>query len=427
MKRFFFFIILFFLLFQSYSQEDIEKVIFPDIDNERFVGEDFPVVFDLRNTERISPVKTQPNGGCWASAATGSVESIWRTYGFGYFELSDINLKLYHGFVPERSTNGNHYMATAYFSRRSGPLLKNPETDSLYHKEPATAAYITDARYLPNDPQLIKQSIMDYGAVYSMMYYKKEILDTINNTYYTDVEKINHAVNLVGWNDTLITQGRRGAWIAQNSLGEKFGEKGFFYISYEDENILNYNAIWNKWIPYEPNSKIYYYDTLGSFYSYGFRDTICYGLVKYTAESDLEITKTGTFVNFPNTKIYAEIYKEFNDSSKALSGKLSEINEYHCKYAGYYTLDLDVPVQVAKGKDFFIMMRYITPNDTLPLPIETFIDGYSEPHVTSGKCWVNPNYEKWQNTWYECGPASEWKTLNFDLCIKVYCIKIRKN
>jgi len=69
------------------------------------------------------------------------------------------------------------------------------------------------------------------------------------------------------------------------------------------------------------------------------------------------------------------------------------------------------------------MMQYITPNDTLPLPVEKYIKGYSDPHVTDGKCWVNPNFDKWPNTWYKCGPTSKWKVLNFDLCIKAYCIK----
>lgn len=424
MKRVSFLIILSFLLFQSYSQEDTERELYTDIDNEEFVGKDLPVMFDLRNTERLSPVKAQPNGGCWASAAMGSVESIWRSSGFGNFELSDINLKLFHGFVPERSTNGNHYMATSYFARGSGPLVKNPDTDSLFQLTPEIAAYITDARYLPDEPDLIKQTIIDIGSVYSMMYFKKNDLDTLTNIYYCNkLNTINHAVNLVGWNDTLVTENGRGVWIALNSLGGQFGDEGFFYIPYTDNNILQYNAIWNKWIPYDSNSKIYYYDTLGSYSSYGFGDTICYGLVKYTAESNLQITKVGSFVNSEKTKIYTEIYSDFDEKTKILSGELGRIEVHHCKYAGYYTLDLETPVRLEKGTDFYILMRYCTPDDTLPLPVETYIKGYSNPHLTAKKCWVNPDYDKWPETWYECGSESKWKALNFDLCIKAYCIK----
>ncbi len=397
-----------------------------NFDKDLVVSDTFPVYYDLRNSNRLSPVKVQSSGGCWASSAMASVESLWRTRNYGNIVLSDINLKMYHGFDSTRNNNGNHYMATSYLSRRSGPLPKNPESDSLYFKEPKTEAYITDARYLPNDPGLIKQTIMDFGAVYSMMYFRREHVDSLTSIFYTSKKKINHAINLVGWNDTIQTDTILGAWIAQNSLGESFADSGFFYIPYNDPNILEYNCIWPKWMPFEESSKIYYYDTLGSYYSYGFRDSICYGLVKYTAETDLKISKIGSFINHPFTKIYAEVYKEFDTSSKVLSRKKEVLKEITCKYAGYYTFDLLSTVKVNEGDDFFIMMRYVTPNDTMPLPVETYIEGYSDPHITSKKCWVNPNYEKWPTTWYECGSESEFESLKFDLCIKAYCIKLEK-
>jgi len=384
---------------------------------------EFPISYDLRDFHRTSPVRIQPNGGCWASAAMSTVESAWLTSNYENVHLSAINLKLYHGFVEERSTNGNHYMSTAYFSRGSGPIVSLPETDSLFQKEPVTAATITDARYLPDDPSLIKQTIMQKGAVYSMMHFKQSLMDTINYTYYTEKQKINHAVTIIGWNDTITTGAGKGAWLAQNSLGEKFGDEGFFWISYEDENILQYNSIWNRWMDYDNQSRIYYYDTLGSFYSYGFRDTLCYGLVKYTAESNLVLKTLGTSVNFPNSKITTYIYKSFDDSLKILSGELSKTETKICEFAGYYTFLLDDPIEFEKGEDFYIMMRYITPNDTLPLPVETSIAGYSEPRLASDKCWINPNFEKWPDTWYECGAKTPYENLKFNLCIKAYCIK----
>lgn len=390
-----------------------------------FKIEEFPVSYDLRDFNRISQVRTQPNGGCWASAAMSTVESAWLTSNYKNLHLSAINLKLFHGFVEERNTNGNHYMSTAYFSRRSGPVVSSHETDSLFQKEPVTAATITDARYLPDNPSLIKQTIMKKGAVYSMMHFKQSLMDTINYTYYTVKQKINHAVTIIGWNDTITTGAGKGAWLAQNSLGKKFGDEGFFWISYEDENILQYNSIWNKWMDYDKQSRIYYYDTLGSFYSYGFKDTICYGLVKYTAEANLVLKALGTSVNFPNSKITSYIYKNFDDSLKILSGELSKTETKLCEYAGYYTIPISEPIEFKEGEDFYIMMRYITPNDTLPLPVETSIDGYSEPRLASDKCWINPDFEKWPDTWYECGANSPYENLKFNLCIKAYC-KIRE-
>ncbi len=417
---------IFFTAIFGIGQNIKQKAIIPDFDQQIILPKQLPEYYNLRNTGRLGDVKTQPNGGCWASASIGSVESFRRTFRYGNETLSDINLKLFHGFVPERNSNGNHYMATAYFSRRSGPLIKSPETDSVCFSAPRTDQYITQARYLPNDPEIIKKTIMDYGAVYSMMHFRRIDLDTLTNILYTETKKINHAVILVGWNDNLPTKKGRGAWIAQNSLGTDFGDKGFFYIPYRDPNILQYNAIWPDWIPYEENTNIYYYDTLGSYHSYGFRDTICYGLVKYTAEQDLIITKIATHINTAGSSCYAEVYDSFDTLAKKLSGLLAHTEETQCRFAGYYTIDLKNPVEINIGNDFFVMMKYTTLTDTLPLPVETFIQGYSKPHITAKSCWINPDYEKWPTTWYECGLESKWTTLNFDLCIRVYCTELKK-
>jgi hypothetical protein len=395
----------------------------PDFDIDLIISGNLPVYYNLRDTKRLSPVKTQPNGGCWASAAMGSVESVWRTLGYGNDMFSDINLKMFHGFVAERSSNGNHHMATAYFTRGSGPLLKNSVNDSIYQTVPVITKYNTDACFLPNDPDLIKQEIMDFGAVYSMMYFRKNDLDTISFIYYTSTKKINHAVILTGWNDTLRTKKGIGVWIAQNSLGATWGDNGFFYIPYDDPNILDYNAIWKGWIPFDPDLKIYYYDTLGSYHSYGFGDTICYGMVKFSAGKDLHIAKIGTHINHPGTVIHAEIYTGFDTATKLLSDLRITTNAVTCRFSGYYTINLDDPVKIKKGQDFFVVMKYTHPSDTVPLPVECYIKGYSNPHITEEKCWVNPNYLKWRTTWYECGSKSKFRALNFDLCIRAYCLE----
>lgn len=414
-------VIIIFLGGYGYAQDKYPSSV--DFDKNLFNRKDLPEVFDLRKFDRLGTIKTQPAGGCWASSAMGSVESFRKSTGLEDKVFSDIHLKLFHGFDSLRSTSGNHYMATAYFSRGNGPLIKNPVTDSIFNPQPEIYTYITDARYLPNDPNIVKQIIMDYGAVYSMMYFRPQYTDSTTHVFYTPSEKINHAIMLIGWNDTLKTNVGAGVWIAQNSLGPNFGEDGFFYIPYQDPNILKYNAVWPEWMNYHKNVKLYYYDTLGSYNSYGFRDTICYGLVKYVSEEDIQLKKIGTCVNFGSSKIYGEVFQNFDTVSKKLSGYLGNVDITLCRFAGYYTLELNQEIHIQKGEDFYIMMQYTTPYDTLPLPVETFIENYSDPHIVEGKCWINPNYEKWPTTWYECGTGSKYSTLNFDLCIKAYCIQ----
>ncbi|MCB0806927.1 MAG: hypothetical protein KDC05_14105, partial [Bacteroidales bacterium] len=245
---------------------------------------ELPIAFDLRETGMLSPVRVQPSGGCWISASNASIESFWRKSGKEGIRLSDKNPLLYSGFDESRKSNGNHFMVTAVYSRRDGPLPYNPEMDTLPQKNPVLPAVLTDARYLPDSAELIKSVIRDFGGVYSMMYHSKNKgLDTITDIYYAPKKKINHVVCLVGWNDTLETQWGRGVWIAQNSLGTRYADGGFIYIPYQDELILTENACWPGWTDYNPNTQLYYYDTLGSQRSYGFDNPLSYGMVKYTA------------------------------------------------------------------------------------------------------------------------------------------------
>jgi len=166
-------------------------------------------------------------------------------------------------------------------------------------------------------------------------------------------------------------------------------------------------------MPYEIDSDILFYDTLGSYNSYGFSDSICYGLVKFSASSNCSITKVGSFINHGYSNIQGVIYKSFNDISQVLSDTIGIIGQQNCIYAGYYTFDLENPVKVTSGEDFYVMIKYNTPADTMPLPVENYIKGYSDPHLTSGKCWINPNYKKWPTTWYECGTSSPYESLNY--------------
>ncbi len=291
--RLYFLIQIVLLSFLGFSQ----KTQFLDFDEMVIDSINLPVAFDLRNSTILSPVRTQPNGGCWASASNATLESWLRHAGAGDFVFSDINLQLFNNFKEERNTYGNHLMATAYYSRFSGPVDKKQDLDSISFVKAPVPYFITDARFLPNDPDLVKQTIMNFGAVYSMMYFKRVEIDSISSIYYTDKENINHVVSLVGWNDTLFTKKGRGVWIAQNSLGSGFGDGGFFYIPFQDKNILNYNAVWTKWLSGEKNNELYYIDTLGSFNGYGFDDTLCYGMVEFTAEHDGSINKIASWVS----------------------------------------------------------------------------------------------------------------------------------
>jgi hypothetical protein len=150
---------------------------------------------------------------------------------------------------------------------------------------------------------------------------------------------------------------------------------------------------------------------------------MCYGLVKFIADTDIQVSKIGTHIHAAGTGISAEVYDHFDAATGSVSGLLTSAKPTRCQFAGYYTVDLDHPANIKRGNDFFVMVGYVNSSDTMPLPVECYIKGYSDPHITAKRCWVNPDFKRWPSAWYECGSEKTFQSLNFDLCIRVYCIE----
>ena len=60
-------------------------------------------------------------------------------------------------------------------------------------------------------------------------------------------QMVNHAVTIVGWDDNYKKENfidgpkpsRNGAWIVKNSYGTGFGDKGYFYMAYDNATFSN--------------------------------------------------------------------------------------------------------------------------------------------------------------------------------------------
>jgi len=384
----------------------------------------FAPVYDMRNTGLLTPIRGQTSNGCWAFATMASVESNWLMQGLGSWDLSENNLKYCHGFDPSRSYYGNHWMSTAYFARRSGALIESDDPNIGGSPAPGQCptgktpvAYITDARYLPHDINTIKQSILDHGAIYTMLYYSSSYFNATNFTYYySGTTAVNHCVALVGWDDNKVTAGGTGAWICKNSYGVNWGEAGFFYVSYNDKKILDYNAYWPTRIDYVPSSKIYGYDDLGNYQSVGYGSPVAYTLVKFVATGKQLLSKVGTYAMASNTTLEVDVFDNYDPSSGTISGLLSHQAGLSCPMPGYYTFDFPTPIPIGQGDDFYIRIRYQTPSCNNPIPIERLISGYSVPFIETNVSWLSDSGE--DGSWFAIGGSTS--NYKWDPCIKVY-------
>ncbi len=396
-----------------------------------------PTAYDLRDIENgayLTSVRNQGSSGtCWAFSTYGSIESYFLKEDKGSYDFSEQNLATCHGFDWGPGDGGNFYLSIAYLSRHSGPILEeddpysSPNDYSTCTSNLIPPYFIEKAVFLPgrNDDgfnaDTIKQAIIDNGALAVDLYMNGNYLNSDDNTYYCTETGINHDVSLVGWDDNKVVTGgadhpsSTGAWIIKNSWGENWGENGYFYVSYEDVNILTSVCYFPSIVENNLNTKTYYYDECGMVGSFGFGDESCYALVKYTTDNYENIDRIGTYLRSDTTLLNIEIYGDFdgNELSNYLGGKSNII----CTHPGYQTFSLDNGIALNSNEDFYIKIFYNTPGYNFPAPFE-----YQQTSYTSGttiedigKCWTS--YTGQPNTWFELGIGSSYE---WDLCIKAY-------
>jgi C1A family cysteine protease len=384
---------------------------------------DLPAFYDMRDSAWLTPVKGQSPGGCWAYSTMGAVEARLMMLGFGEYNLSDNNLKFCHGYIEERNTNGNHWMSSAYFARAAGPYLEteDPHPGGTISNDDCPTQfspqfYISQSRYPPQDAQYIKQTVLQFGPVWSLLYFSYDYLNAANATYfYGGTHAVNHAGVIVGWNDTLTTAGGTGAWIVRNTYGASFGQGGYYFISYNDSQFTKYNGYWPQADVFDPTATIRQYDDIGGYWGVGFGNSKGCGLVHFDgSEKATSLSQIGTFVVSANSSVTINIYGTFSDS---LSGWLGAMQMQEVELPGYYTFDLDTTVYLQAGQDFYVEVCYNSndPDDQWPIAIEDTIYGYSKPQIETGRFWVSPDPDIWPTAWYPIGHNT---ASPYDLCIK---------
>jgi parallel beta-helix repeat protein len=198
-----------------------------------------PEWFDWRQVDGCTPVKNQGGcGSCWAFAAVGAVESAYLIRTGRVFDFSEQWLV---SCTNAGSCNGGWY-ETAFDYMLSLEdachALGTPTEDAYpYEERDADCACPEGERYVVSDWSSVdsnidamKQAIMDYGPIAVSVCSDDLFQCYTGGIFNADTnDPINHAVVLVGWDDT---QGAAGVWFLKNSWGPGWGENGYMRIEY---------------------------------------------------------------------------------------------------------------------------------------------------------------------------------------------------
>ncbi|MCD6379464.1 hypothetical protein J7M07_03350, partial [bacterium] len=334
--------------------------------------------WDWRTNGGVTSVKNQsPYGTCWAFAACGDLESkvlINESFTADYSELNiqACNPTTYHNC----DVGGNAWISNNYFSLLGSvnetcdpypggcpnPTCINPACD--FFKQ------VREWKLIPNDVTAIKNAVQTYGPVYTSMYASFPAFGSYDGTFcltYTGTETTNHAVLIVGWDDDMC--GGNGAWIVKNSWGTSWGDNGYFYIHYGDASIGSNSNVITRYVNYDPNETIHYYDEYGWWTSVGYGDGHDWGLMELINTSANEYLKKVSFSATAAPCTYTiNVYDDF--SGGAVSNLLSGPVTATLSEAGYYTVDLPSPLLLTIGDPVYIEAELNTGSYGYPIPCD---------------------------------------------------------
>ena len=402
----------------------------------RASGSELPAVYDLRKEGKVTAAKNQGvDGSCWAFSSMASLESYilgteGKSYDFSENNMKNLVSKNYpEGFDLTSDDGGNAFISAAYLSRWNGPVteLEDPYNESSAYSPTGLPVkkHVQEMLFLPGrtgplDNEVLKRALLEYGAVYSTMYWNLAYYQEENNAYqYTKSLTANHAVTLVGWNDSfdrnLFTQvpPGDGAFIVKNSWGETWGEDGYFYISYYDLRLgYDENAVFTA-ERRDNYDHVYQYDPLGWIASKEYPESsIAWGGNVFTSERDETLRAIGFYTTDLGTAYEIYVYKNPVSGPVNLEKVFIAQENGIYSFPGYHTQVLNSAVPIRAGDKFSVVIKFNNPSAAGPLAVEQPVARYSsKARANPGESYVSPNGVRWE----DISSSSE-----ANLCIKAF-------
>ncbi|MBR5717562.1 MAG: SH3 domain-containing protein, partial [Clostridia bacterium] len=410
-----------------------------------------PSRYDSRDYGYVTPVKNQGGyGTCWSFSTIAPIETYmikhgiidsdtgkaatntidlselhlaWFTYSDSYDKLGmlkgDYSRSLEKNYLDR---GGDEKQAAYTLMRWAGPASEKEYAlryssasysglDSKYAYN-YDIAHITDAIWIPvSNTDAVKSAIKDHGAASTGMYV--DIDNYLNgNTgayYYNGSPKANHGVTVVGWDDNYSRNNFKsscrpngnGAWIIKNSWGTGYGDRGYFYVSYEDTGINSCICSFYKVSSSDNYVNCYQYDGTSNIVSCKYLPKNSQIANVFTAQGAEKIKAVAISTRDEATSYTLEIYKNPVDVNDPTSGTLMTTQTGSIDFPGYHSIPLSSPVALSPGDKFSVVFTLSAPNYWIAVPYDATASIYwvEWVHADNGKTsFFREENGSWQDT-----------------------------
>lgn len=364
----------------------------------------YPSKFDWRNTGDVTPPRNQGScGSCWAFAGIGDLESSILIEGGPAYDLSEENALSCnaHGVG---CTGGNDIYLANYLTQAGAAL----ESCAPYDARDGTACktscvnvrkvsgYRVIGTGLDNPTaaniNAIKSALMSYGPLWVTMDASAPGFSAYTGGVfeYWLSTTVNHAVLLIGWDDTLRHSHGYGAWIVKNSWGTYWGEGGYFKIAFGSAKFGNRVSAYSSTRGFYYNEKMFYYDERGWVGSFSYQPYDTWGAVRFvpTANGRLERVDFWVVANGLNYQIY--VYDSIGGSNPYTFSGLLASQSGSVTQAGYCSVELNTKPLVTSGNDIVIAVRFTFSAYQWPVP-------YDNSPLVSGQSYYSADGSTWRS------------------------------
>ena len=371
-------------------------------------GNGFSLIEEGYGTE----VTDQQSGTCWAHAAATALESNYLLTNGENIDVvpNDIVYATYGRIgVSDPDRDGFHAMIYSMYNVGGGP---DQVMAGISNGLDGGIVLTNTMRYDNCSREEMQEALRTYGAFSigyldaSDEYYEIYGYTTLNNhSTWSD-----HAVTVVGYDDDFPAEyfdppaQSNGAWLVQNSFSERWGDGGYFWLSYEtgfDEPmsltgsydysyVLSYDGANTRWIVRGGTvslANVFEYEgTLGA-------------VGTYTADEGQEVTVRIYDGELTDGELLAEVTEEF-------------------EYPGYHTLVLDEPIEVST---FTIVAEY---ERSAPVEGDSRENYYGDSYIRfAGSSEPGQSYILLDGEWVDLSSEGITTVLYTDFLPNNACIK----
>ena len=341
-----------------------------------------PIYYNNFENGVLPPIRNQsPFGTCWAFSTIAAAEAdlihdgIYDTS----VDLSELHLAYYnyHDFYDEKvcnigdtvRLNGADYLnaggsptyGTLDLANLIGPVQEADVPYSLgrsYQPGPdegrsGTLQILSIYRCPLSNPAVVKQAIIDHGAVTASYDDQDQFYSATYNSYYLPTSNgTNHCVAIVGWDDNFPRNNFRGgtpegdgAWLIRNSWGvNSYNHGGYFWLSYYDKGLYQTASALD--VAPTRYQHIYSYDNVPPMWTW----TVESGSAieqEFHIDGGEEIQAVGVYCPTPNASLTLTV----------VCGNVSSEATINAATPGYYVAPLSSPMTIVETSD--VTVQYI--------------------------------------------------------------------